>query len=188
MTNSSHGGNAAKAGIGAGAILVPFLLVAAACQPATPPPLTPAEEAATADTLLGLIAKQDTLDNTAQCLAAVELFTGDEPLVVSSDGGIFRSTADLTALCNGGSGDSAAADPAPDDAPRYNTVTRSAVHFLTRDHAYVVRESRFPEPVGGDSTGPWDHVVTAVFSRTTEGWRQNHYHESRIKHREPDDS
>ena len=101
--------------------------------------------------------------------------------MVSSDGGIFRTTADLTALCDEGSWDS-------EEAPRYNTVTRSAVHFLTRDHAYVVREARFPEPAGGDSTGPWDHVVTAVFSRTAEGWRQNHYHETRMKPPQGDDS
>jgi hypothetical protein len=149
--------------------------------------LTAAEEAATADTLLGLIARQDTLDTAAQCLGAVALFTGDEPLVVSY-GGIFRTTDDLTVLCNGGSEDAAGEGTEPEEAPSYNTVTRSTVHFLTRDHAYVVREARFPEPAGGDSTGPWDHVVTAVFSRTPAGWRQNHYHESRLKHPEPGDS
>ncbi len=165
-----------------------LLLAVAACQPSAPPPMTAAEEAASADTLLGLLARQDTLDNAAQCLAAVALFTGDEPLVVSSEGGVFRTTADLTALCNGGSEDPAGEGTEPEEVPRYATVSRFAVHFLTRDHAYVVREARYPEPAGGDSTGRRDLVVTAVFSRTPAGWRQNHYHESLLQHGEQDDS
>ncbi len=137
--------------------LAATMLVAAACQPAEPAPLTDLERAAIADTLGAIAARQDTLNSTEECLGVLDIFTGDEPMVVSG-GKVFRSRADLEALCRrSGSGITRTT----------MEITTSDAHVLSRDVAYLVRQGNLVYYMGDDQPMKLYHVSSIVFRRTS---------------------
>jgi hypothetical protein len=130
-----------------------------------PPPLTDTERDEIAETITRMAATIDVKGDRPECEAALQVFSGREP-VVASDGQTYRTTEELKPMC-------------PETAtPSRFDVEQSDAHVLSRDHAYVVRRGLISFEPAGQTPTRFIYAVTDIFERLGGQWKLAHHHES----------